>query len=340
MSLRQFRHKNNLDCNMSRVLAKVEHRIKNSRLTYFEEGLMSGRLDFARRRIFLSLILALSSSNAWAWGEEGHSIVAEIAQRRLSQNAAQAITKILQSNPNATAYTTPSLASISTWADEVRYNGPKPNETYNWHFVDIPRQDTHYDPATECPKEKPEQGDCVIKELSRLRNELRCTAGDQQLRALKFAVHFVGDIHQPFHTIWESSGGNGIAIKVIQFKGKTCTADKCSTPPDNLHKMWDTTLIRAMEYSWQTFVDNLEAGWLTSDVAKNDTKDDPVIWAEDAHNEAISRNIWVDGDTLDQAYYDRATPLVTQQLGFAGLRLARYLNDVFSSSQCPYAPAK
>ncbi|WP_371930030.1 S1/P1 nuclease [Bradyrhizobium sp. CCGUVB1N3] len=106
----------------------------------------------------------------------------------------------------------------------------------------------------------------------RLKNELRCTAGDQQLRALKFAVHFVGDIHQPFHAIWESSGGNGIAIKVIQLKGKTCTADHCSTPPDNLHKMWDTTLIRAMEYNWPTFVDDLEAGWLTSDVAKIDTK--------------------------------------------------------------------
>ena len=39
--------------------------------------------------------------------------------------------------------------------------------------------------------------------------------------------------------------------------------------------------------------------------------------------------------TLDRPYYDRVTPLITQQLGFAGLRLARYLNDVFSSSQCP-----
>ncbi|MCC8957574.1 hypothetical protein H8B02_30290 [Bradyrhizobium sp. Pear77] len=53
---------------------------------------MSGRFKFAKRRILLSLILTLTTSNAWAWGEEGHSIVTEIAQRRLSQNAAQAIT--------------------------------------------------------------------------------------------------------------------------------------------------------------------------------------------------------------------------------------------------------
>jgi hypothetical protein len=300
---------------------------------------MNGRLPSARRWIFLALFFSILSPEAWAWGEEGHSIIAEIAQRRLSQNAAQAITQILRASPDATPYTTPSLASISTWADEVRYNGAVPNGTYNWHFVDIPRLDTHYDPATECPKERPLQGDCVINELSRLRNELRCTTGDQQLRALKFAVHFVGDIHQPFHTIWENIGGNGIIIKEIQFKGKTCTAANCSTPPDNLHKMWDTTLIRAMEYNWPTFVDDLDAGFLTTDTAKNDRKDDPVAWAEDAHNEGIARNVWVDNNaTLDQAYYDRVTPLVSQQLGFAGLRLARYLNDAFSSSQCPYTP--
>jgi hypothetical protein len=291
-----------------------------------------------KRWVFLSLLFTLVASDAWAWGEEGHSIVAEIAQRRLSPNAAQAITEILRANPNAPAYSTPSLASISTWADEVRYNGTEKNETYNWHFVDIPRLNTQYDPTTECPKENPAQGDCVINELSRLRNELRCTTGDQRLRALKFAVHFVGDAHQPFHTIWENLGGNTISVK-IQFKGKTCSAGTCSTPPDNLHKTWDTTLIRAMEYNWATFVDNLEAGWLTTDTAKNDREDDPVKWAEDAHNEAIKRSVWVNNQTtLDQAYYDRATPLVTQQIGLAGLRLARYLNDAFSSSQCPYTP--
>ena len=188
-----------------------------------------------KRWIFLGLLFTLVASDAWAWGEEGHSVIAEIAQRRLSPAAAQTITGILRANANDPSYSTSSLASISTWADEVRYNGAMKNETYNWHFVDIPRNDTRYDPATECPKEFPEQGDCVINELSRLRNELRCTTGAPQLRALKFAVHFVGDIHQPFHTIWENLGGNTISVK-LQFKGKTCSAANCSTPPDNLHK--------------------------------------------------------------------------------------------------------
>jgi S1/P1 Nuclease len=289
-----------------------------------------------KRSIFLAMLLTLFASDAWTWGEEGHSAIAEIAQRRLSPSAAQAIVDILRSRPDAPVYATPSLASISTWADEVRFDGSQPNETYNWHFVDIPRQDPRYDPATECPKDNPAQGDCVINELARLRNELRCTTGDQRLRALKFAVHFVGDIHQPFHTIWEKLGGNEISVS-LQFKGKTCTAGNCSTPPDNLHKVWDTTLIRAMEYNWPTLVDDLESGWLKTDMAMNDSEDNPVKWAENVHLEARDLNLWVDNNaTLDQPYYDRATPLVSQQLGLAGLRLAGYLNDVFSSSQCPY----
>lgn len=289
------------------------------------------------RVVAMLLLVCVPSQHAIAWGQEGHSIIAEIAQRRLSATAAAAITSILNPDPSAARYATPTLASIATWADEVRYNGAQKNETYNWHFVDIPRLDTRYDPATECPKEHPELGDCVINELARLRHELRCTSGEQQLRALKFAVHFVGDIHQPFHTIWEKNGGNGISVK-LAFTGTTCSNQLCSTPRDNLHKVWDTTLIRAIQYNWQTLVDDLENGWLKSSDAAADHEDDPVKWAEAAHNEALARNIWVeDGAILDQAYYDRAVPVVTRQLGLAGLRLARYLNDVLGSTQCPYA---
>jgi hypothetical protein len=120
----------------------------------------------------LSLLFSLVASDAWAWGEEGHSVIAEIAQRRLSPSAAQAKTAILRANPNTPPYSTPRLLRYQLGLMRFRYNGAVKNETYNWHFVDIPRNNTHYDPATECPKEFPEQGDCVINELSRLRNDL------------------------------------------------------------------------------------------------------------------------------------------------------------------------
>jgi hypothetical protein len=88
--------------------------------------------------LMLSFLLA-STGAAFAWGQEGHSIVAEIAQRRLSPTAAAEVERLLGKGH--------SLASVASWADDQRAARPG---SYNWHFVDIPVADTTYDPATEC----------------------------------------------------------------------------------------------------------------------------------------------------------------------------------------------
>ena len=55
--------------------------------------------------------------------------------------------------------------------------------------------------------------------------------------ALKYLVHFVGDIHQPLHATGVEIGGNG--IPVTAFGGTSCsTSGKC-----NLHNIWDGYLI-------------------------------------------------------------------------------------------------
>ncbi|MGH8737411.1 MAG: S1/P1 nuclease, partial [Burkholderiales bacterium] len=99
---------------------------------------------------------------AWAWGQEGHSIVAEIAQRRLSPAAAEEVEQLLGRGH--------SLASEASWADDIRDARP---ETYNWHFVDIPLEAKRYDPRRDCRSDA-QRGDCVVAELERLRSALRC----------------------------------------------------------------------------------------------------------------------------------------------------------------------
>src|SRR5579871_495112 len=100
-----------------------------------------------------ALVLAAGwAGQALAWGQEGHSIIAEVAQHRLSPPAAAEVARLLGQGR--------SLASVSSWADDVRDQRP---ETYNWHFVDIPLAEDRYDPAKHCkPSEK---GDCVVAEL-------------------------------------------------------------------------------------------------------------------------------------------------------------------------------
>ncbi|MFW6073829.1 MAG: S1/P1 nuclease [bacterium] len=267
----------------------------------------------------------LPMENAYSWGQEGHSIVAEIAQHRLNPAATQAVTQLL--GPNV------SLASISSWADDVR--GARPG-TYNWHFVDIPGSQTDYVPARDC--QPTSAGDCIVNELMRLRTELRCGATDTIRReALKFAVHFVGDVHQPLHAIGDKKGGNAVPIHGA-IHGQTCTGScPIETDSANLHALWDSGLIHRTVWDWGAYVDRLENGWLNTDAAKQGAAGTPADWAVQSH--AMAARVWnaqlvpADG-TLGDGYYNAVLPVLDQQLALAGVHLAGYLNDVFAETSC------
>jgi hypothetical protein len=259
-----------------------------------------------------------------AWDQEGHSIVAEIAQKRLQPDAADAVTKLLGGR---------SLASVASWADDVRDNWP---DTYNWHFVDIPIHEDHYTPERDCAAST--QGDCIVQELTRLRTELRC--GVHKDEALKFAVHFVGDIHQPLHTVLEARGGNDIPVALTMRGRKSCKGECKPVPPvSNFHAAWDSGMIRQTVWAWGGYVDVLEDAWLTSAEAKQPDLDGgtPEAWAEETHK--VAQKMWAllaAKAALDDEYYKQAVPIIDRQLAVGGLRLARFLNEAYASkAACP-----
>jgi hypothetical protein len=271
-----------------------------------------------------ALIAGAWSVDALAWGQEGHSIVAEIAQHRLAPAAAAEVERLL--GPGR------SLASISSWADDVRDQRPK---TYNWHFVDIPLAETKYDPDRDCrPTEK---GDCIVAALERLTKDLRCAPTDDQKRdALRYVVHFVGDIHQPLHTVGEARGGNDIPVEVRFVGAKTCKGGACPIHPyrSNLHSVWDGALIRATTWSWGGYVDRLESGYLKSaDASAIPTGGPPVEWATETHT--VARVVWEMTPAtglLDEGYYGIALPVLDRQLSAAGIRLAYLLDEAYGGA--------
>jgi hypothetical protein len=270
------------------------------------------------------------SGQALGWGQEGHSIVAEIAQHRLSPQAAAMVEQLLGNGH--------SLAAVASWADDTRDSRP---ETTNWHFVDIPLSRDSYDEAVNChPSDEATRGDCVVNELKRLRTELRCATGDKKIEALKFAVHFVGDIHQPLHALLDKAGGNDLIIDLFA-RGETCTGS-CVPQHDfmNFHTAWDSGVILRRVFDWGRYVDLLETdhGWLTTAEAQAAGIDGgtPEQWAEQTHKAA--QTVWAlvpENSVLDDAYYRKVSPIVARQLGLAGLRLAKFLNDAYASDQCP-----
>ncbi|MGM4986150.1 S1/P1 nuclease [Rhizobium sp. 11_C7_N12_5] len=269
-----------------------------------------------------AVLLVTSFGQAFAWGQEGHSIIAEIAQRRLSATALTEVERILGGQV--------SMASVASWADDVRY-GTHP-ETYNWHFVDIPLADNSYDPTAQCAADP--KGDCAIAEIDRAEHEITCAADPVQRRdSLRYLIHIVGDIHQPFHTVADGVGENTLKV-VVKFGGLIKSPPK--VPDDDLHAVWDSTLIKQTNYAWGSYVDRLEGDWLLKHPAASQTLD-PVAWTLEAHKlaEDMAQGIG-NGATLDEAYYDKALPVVDEQLGRAGLRLAAVLNRWLGSAPaCP-----
>jgi hypothetical protein len=276
-------------------------------------------------RTISALVLAAGwASQALAWGQEGHSIVAELAQHRLSPQAAAEVSRLLGQGR--------SLASVSSWADDVRDQRP---ETYNWHFVDIPLAETKYDPDRDCrPTEK---GDCIVAALERLKVEMRCAGSDDLKRdALRYVVHLVGDIHQPLHTVDEARGGNDIRVEARFAGAKTCKGGPCPIYPSrsNLHTVWDSTLIRATTWSWGAYVDRLEGGYLKSaDASAIPTGGSPVEWATETHT--VARVVWEMTPAtglLDEGYYGIALPVLDRQLSAAGIRLAYLLDEAYGGA--------
>ena len=255
-----------------------------------------------------------------AWGAQGHHVVARIAWALMTPVARQRATELLGGGMDA-------FVAAATWADEVRSARP---ETYNWHFVDIPVGEPHYDARRDCPATG--KGDCVIAEIARARAELADSSRGAPLKAesLKFLIHFVGDLHQPLHAIDNHDRG-GNDVKVVALRGEEGRAT-------NLHAAWDTGLINL---SAET--ETARAERLLIDLASHpvDASLDVVKWAEEGRDLG-ARVVYrypgfsaagppADPVTLDEAYRATAMTSIDRQLATAGARLAALLNALIGT---------
>ena len=240
-------------------------------------------------------VFASTVSNAHAWGPEGHQVIALIAQTQLTPKARAQVDRLLAQEPGDT------LASISTWADEHR----NPS-TASWHYVNFPRGNCMYDERRDCP-----DGNCVVgaikKELEILTSS---AADDKRLTALKFVVHFVGDVHQPLHAGFiDDKGGNTYQLQVF-WRGS------------NLHTVWDTGLIKNLNEEPEVMalrVQKLTVGMPIANL-------DPVNAAEESCG-IVSLTGFYPERLVEQHYIQRYTPVMERRLAAAGARLAGILNS-------------
>jgi len=168
-------------------------------------------------RAILVIATALLVTNAHAWGREGHQVVANLAATQLTAKARAEVNRLLALEPGET------LQSISTWPDE--YRGAA---TGSWHYVNFPRDTCNYDAARDCP-----DGKCVVGMIGKQFEILASNLPDEtRLKALKYVVHFVADVHQPLHAgYFDDKGGNTYQLQAFGHG-------------TNLHALWDSGLIK------------------------------------------------------------------------------------------------
>ncbi|TPX60270.1 hypothetical protein SpCBS45565_g07563 [Spizellomyces sp. 'palustris'] len=149
------------------------------------------------------------------YGRVGHWMTGWLAQQCLTSEAIEYVRYLLPHHNG-------NLAKAALWADEIKHG-----HTYDWadrlHYVNPPK------PCTAIPRNSCTQ--CVVGGIYNYTNRLLSPeyTREEKEEALKFLIHFIGDVHQPLHASGRSAGGT--EVKVV-FDGRVTS----------LHEVWDYML--------------------------------------------------------------------------------------------------
>ena len=133
---------------------------------------------------------------------------------------------------------------------------------------------------------------------------------DVRLRALKYLVHFVGDVHQPLHAGYrDDKGGNTYQLQVFM-RGS------------NLHAVWDSGLIKNLNedadvLAKRLHLKTLSGRWMAAQAAEESCR-------------IVGTSGFYPGRLVDARYITEFTPIMEQRLALAGSRLAQLLNGLLN----------
>ncbi len=253
------------------------------------------------KRVFyiFTVCFLLCSAPMFSWGPQGHKLVALIARSQLSDNVIETVNYYLKGT---------SWEEAACWMDEVQSN-PKYDYMKPWHYVNIEKDKTYVQTKEVNVVNKLE---FCIRML-----QYRSFQSEETINeTLKLLFHLIGDIHQPLHCGYEEDkGGNTVHLYLVQKE-------------TNLHKLWDSEIIRERKMDIWYCAKVLVGMKLTDKGRKEIEKVDVLKWLNESRS--LLPDVYkIAGGKIDQKYIDMNAPHVEQQLVKAGLRLAAILNQYF-----------
>lgn len=178
-------------------------------------------------RALLTIAFSALACLSLAWIDTGHMVVAAIAQPDLKPLAKMEIDRLLKIGGDDR---TRDFLGAACWADDT-----KTPETGPWHYINY-----HFRADGQPSKLGPEKEN-VLLAIERFSAILRDRGRPDAERAdaLRYVLHFVGDVHQPLHSVARDTnttpegdrGGN-------EFKFEP-PVDLAGFQVRNLHFLWD-----------------------------------------------------------------------------------------------------
>jgi len=301
-------------------------------------------MNIQRNRVFKSAIalgvvglILCTPSMSLGWGAGGHMIVAQIAFDRLNPRAKAQVKALLAIpiNPAAISAKSKDFVNAAHWADDLRPFAEF-DSFKELHFIDNPfSTDGTPLPAVPTPN--------IVTALEENVNILKTsTDKNAQAQALRFIIHFVGDIHQPLHCVNRVSsakpdgdrGGNLVSIKIKGANGKTKTT--------NLHSYWDgglTTFPPTGANFKPPALSSIPAAAAKAMAGNPDTDPDLKLndpfnfqsWADESF--ALAKDVAYKGITNGgkptAAYNQKGVKVARQRVAWGGYRLAALLNSIW-----------
>ncbi len=253
----------------------------------------------------------LGPSQAWSWGALAHKASAKVAWHFLDFSTKEKVTELLNGG---------TISDAAVWADSARAN-PEWKFTIWYHFEKAPDNYTYLDNLIRQDDRTRKLGG-LLEALYVAEDAMKDSSASKvdKENALKFVVHFVGDIHQPLHTgRVEDNSGNKIPVKWLGFD-------------TNLHSVWDSQMIY-LAYKKQ-FVDQAADqsqlyanALLTKFKDLRPTPEMFVKYDDWMHESMVPRvDAYAFKDESEQEYTNRFIDVVDKRVYLAGLRIAYMMN--------------
>lgn len=293
-----------------------------------------------RSRVAIGVIcfILITPTLSLSWGAGGHMMTAQIAFDRLNPRAKAQARKLLaiRINPAAVSQRSRNFINASHWADDLR-PFPEFDSFKELHFIDT----FFSEDGTPLPTDLPPNS--IVTALEENVNILKTSTDDNaRAQALRFIIHFVGDIHQPLHCASRVSaalptgdrGGNSVNLKIRQPNG--------TMKSTNLHSYWDGG-IATFPKTGPNFAPpplsqipraaaNAMRGNPATDPALNlSNPTDFAGWSGESHTLAkdVAYKGIANNGTPSGAYNRRAARVARKRVAWGGYRLAALLNSIW-----------